>query len=198
MSNGDRYKLIEEIGRGLLRLQRAIDDADGAAAEYLGVNHTDLRCLRLLVTRGPMTVGELAEATRLTPGALTTVVDRLERSGYAQRVRDVADRRRILVELTSRIPELAEDVWGEISGKMANALTQYSTRELMTTKNFVHQAAALHLRHAALTLAKKPPADRCEHEELGGETGVPGCPPVGTQRPSPGQHRRSSRPRRPF
>ncbi len=177
MSNGDRYKLIEEIGRGLIRLQRAIDDAEEAAAEYLGVNRTDLRCLRLLVTRGPMTAGELAEATRLTPGALTTVVDRLERSGYAQRVRDVLDRRRILVEHTSRIPELAEEVWGEISTQIANVLTQYSTRELVTTRNFVHQAAALHLRHAALTLAKKSPSGQRDHEEPDEENGVPGRPP---------------------
>ncbi len=169
MSNFDRYKLIEEIGRSLLGLQRAIDDADEAAAEYLGVNRTDLRCLGLLVTRGPMTAGELAEATRLTPGALTTIVDRLERSGYAQRVRDLADRRRILVELTSRIPEMAEEIWGEISKQMVDVLTQYSTHELVTTRNFVHQITALHLRHAALTLAKKSPLSRSDHQELGKE-----------------------------
>ncbi len=166
MSNCDRYELIEEIGRGLLRLQTAIDDAEEAAAEYLGVNRTDLRCLGLLVTRGPMTAGELAEATRLTPGALTTVVDRLERSGYAQRVRDVADRRRILVELTSRIPELAEEIWGEITKQIVNVLTQYSTRELVTTKKFVHEVTALHVRHAAQTLAKKSPSGRRDHEEF--------------------------------
>jgi DNA-binding MarR family transcriptional regulator len=146
-------------------MQRVIDDADEAAAEYLGVNRTDLRCLGLLVTRGPMTAGELAEATRLTPGALTTIVDRLERSGYAQRVRDVADRRRILVELTSRIPEIAEEVWGEVSTQIGNVLTQYSTQELVTTRNFVHQITALHLRHAALLLAKKSPLNRYDHEE---------------------------------
>jgi DNA-binding MarR family transcriptional regulator len=44
--------------------------------------------------------GRLADATGLTTGAITTAVDRLERAGYARRVRDLADRRRVLVEVT--------------------------------------------------------------------------------------------------
>ena len=53
-----------------------------------------------------MTAGQLAEAMHLTSGAITTLLDRLEKAGYARRVRDTDDRRRILVELTP----LAEDV----------------------------------------------------------------------------------------
>jgi hypothetical protein len=81
------------------------------------------------------------------------------------------------VALTSRIPELAEEIWGEISTQIANVLTQYSTRELVTTRNFVHQAAALHVRHAALMLAKKSPSGQCDHEEPDRENGVPGRSP---------------------
>ncbi|SFP83054.1 MarR family winged helix-turn-helix transcriptional regulator [Amycolatopsis rubida] len=155
MSNYDRDELIEEIGRGLMRLQSAVDDVDEAAAEYLGVNRTDLRCLGLVVTRGPMTAGELAEATRLTAGALTTALDRLERAGYARRVRDLADRRRVLVEPTDNFPAVAEEIWGETGKEMVDVLLGYSTDELVTAKNFVEQVVGLHVRHTALILEKK-------------------------------------------
>src|SRR5215813_7664872 len=85
-------------------LNRAMRDASGqgvlysqAVAERLGINSTDLECLDSVVLRGPLTAGELADATGLTTGAITGVIDRLERAGFARRERDKDDRRRVLV-----------------------------------------------------------------------------------------------------
>jgi DNA-binding MarR family transcriptional regulator len=69
----------------------------------MGLNRTDLRCLDVLDQRGPLTAGQLAGAMHLSSGAITTLVDRLERAGYARRVRDTADRRRVVVELTPKL-----------------------------------------------------------------------------------------------
>ena len=38
----------------------------------------------------------------LTTGAITTVLDRLERAGFARRARDESDRRRVRVTLTEK------------------------------------------------------------------------------------------------
>jgi hypothetical protein len=46
---------------------------------------------------GPVTAGTLAEAKGLTSGAITGVIDRLERSGFARREPDPGDRRKVLV-----------------------------------------------------------------------------------------------------
>src|SRR5215475_8697482 len=70
-----------------------------AVAERTGINSTDLECLDFIVMRGPLTAGELAEATGLTTGAITGVIDRLERAGVAQRQRDADDRRKVLVKV---------------------------------------------------------------------------------------------------
>ena len=57
-----------------------------------------------------MTAGALAEELGLTTGAVTTLLDRLEKAGYVSRARDTVDRRRVLVQLTPlarrRIAEL--------------------------------------------------------------------------------------------
>src|SRR5882762_8719381 len=73
---------------------------DNLAAQRLGVNLTDLHCLNVIERRGSVTAGELAADAGLTSGAITGVVDRLERAGYARRERDPDDRRRVGVAVT--------------------------------------------------------------------------------------------------
>ena len=79
--------LIDEVALELGELRKAGDQLDEAVALQFGLNRTDLRCLGILYRRGRVTAGELAEESGLTPGAITTVLDRLERGGYANRVR---------------------------------------------------------------------------------------------------------------
>ena len=71
-----------------------------AAADLVGMNQTDWDCLDVLDWTGPITAGELAKRVGLTSGAITGVLDRLEKSGLARRVADPRDRRRVIVELT--------------------------------------------------------------------------------------------------
>jgi len=67
------------------------------ASEALGLAPADLVCMCLLQLHGPATPGWLAEKTSLSTGAVTGVVDRLERAGYVTRARDPQDRRRVIV-----------------------------------------------------------------------------------------------------
>ncbi|MDT0551585.1 MarR family transcriptional regulator, partial [Streptomyces lonegramiae] len=70
-------------------------------AGRLGLNITDLTCLGfVLEAQGAgtaATAGELAQRANLTTGAITGVITRLERAGYARRQSDPADRRRVRV-----------------------------------------------------------------------------------------------------
>lgn len=66
-------------------------------AARLDVNDSALRAMELLMMHGPSTPGELAAAMSITPGAMTTIVDRLEATSHAHRSRDDNDRRRVLV-----------------------------------------------------------------------------------------------------
>jgi DNA-binding Lrp family transcriptional regulator len=68
------------------------------ASEALGLAPADLVCMCLLQLHGPATPGRLAKMTGLSTGAVTGVVDRLERAGYVTRARDPTDRRRVIVE----------------------------------------------------------------------------------------------------
>ena len=88
-----------------------------AVASRLGITVTDLTCLNLLRMRGPLTPGELADLLGIARGgAVTTVIDRLERAGYVRRSRDAEDRRRVRVELVAVRAEVAvAPLFGELS-----------------------------------------------------------------------------------
>lgn len=79
-----------------------------AIAERLGLNPSDHKCADLMLSESePCTPGRLAELTGLSTGAITGVIDRLERAGFLVREHDSEDRRRVLLRLThTRAPEL--------------------------------------------------------------------------------------------
>jgi DNA-binding MarR family transcriptional regulator len=94
------------------RLNGNLDRAfDNHAARRLGVNLTDLHCLSIIQSRGGVTAGELATEAGLTTGAITGVIDRLERAGYAVRERDPDDRRRVAIAVTPAFYAAAELIW---------------------------------------------------------------------------------------
>lgn len=78
-----------------------------ALAARLGLNATDHKALDLVARQGPLSAGSLAELTGLTTGAVTGIVDRLERAGFVRRVRDEGDRRVVRIEA---VPERRTEI----------------------------------------------------------------------------------------
>jgi len=69
-----------------------------ALADHIGLSASEFECLSLL-RDGPKTAGALATRCGLTTGAITGLIDRLERAGFVERRADPSDRRRVLVAM---------------------------------------------------------------------------------------------------
>jgi DNA-binding MarR family transcriptional regulator len=121
--------------------QTAVDLVDEAVADFLGINRTDARCLDILDQEGPMTAGHLAERARISPGAMTTLLDRLEHKGLARRTRDTEDRRRVLVEVTPELRAMARELYGSPEDT-AQALAALSDEQLEFLIEFNRQSVA--------------------------------------------------------
>jgi DNA-binding MarR family transcriptional regulator len=89
-----------------------VADADGrlraAAAEHAGLNVADLDAVRFLAEQGPVPAGRIAEAMAITTGAVTGLVDRLERAGWVERARHEVDRRQVVVQVAPARRELID------------------------------------------------------------------------------------------
>ncbi|MEV7603683.1 MarR family transcriptional regulator [Kitasatospora sp. NPDC089797] len=143
-----REQLIEEFGQVMQEFQRSADTLDQHVADQLGLNRTDLRCLELLFSPTPMSPGELAAAAGLTTGGVTTAIDRLERSGYATRVRDTADRRRVTVEPTDKGYAMVAEIFAPIAQEGAAYLRQLDTTVLARMIEFLRFATRQQYEHA--------------------------------------------------
>lgn len=105
MASSERAELIAELSHQARVSTMWTVLLHHAIASRSGINVTDMQCLNLLQLRGPMTPGRLADAMFLTTGgAITAVIDRLERAGMVRRRRDDKDRRRVIVEATADGP----------------------------------------------------------------------------------------------
>jgi DNA-binding MarR family transcriptional regulator len=108
-----------------------------------------MRCVDFLDLQGPLTAGQLAEATGLTTGAMTTVLDRLERSGIARRARDSTDKRRVLVELAPGVREQAAQFYGEHLAMSERLYHRYTEAQLDLLLEFVRGGREFNEHRAA-------------------------------------------------
>jgi DNA-binding MarR family transcriptional regulator len=138
-----REELLERFSLAIRASQNTSEVFDERVAAALGINRTDLRCLDVLDQRGPLTAGELAEAMHLSSGAITTLVDRLERAGYARRLRDTSDRRRVLVEIAAEVHERTMQYYGPLFHGTVRLLEQRSDEELEAMIEFLEQGRAM-------------------------------------------------------
>jgi DNA-binding MarR family transcriptional regulator len=145
----ERLQLYAELGNEVRANQRATDVVDDVVCELLGVNRTDARCLDILEQDGSMSAGDLAQASRLSTGAITAVIDRLERAGYARRVSDPSDRRRVLVEATDKAFETANELMAEPMRRLYTPLAnRYSGDDLRLILDFTRRGRELQEEHA--------------------------------------------------
>lgn len=104
----------------------------------IGINATDMQCLNILDFEGLVTAGRLAELTGLTTGAITNAIDRLEKDGFVERVRDTKDRRRVVVQ---QLPSKQEgfEIFHIIYQLWAEHCAAYSDQELAIVLDFLNK-----------------------------------------------------------
>jgi DNA-binding MarR family transcriptional regulator len=103
-----------------------------SVADVLGLHITDHKCLDLIRQYGAMPAGRLAELTGLTTGAVTGIIDRLEKAGYVRRANDPKDRRRTIIEpvRNKKWERKIEAIFIPFHQRMHKLLSSYSDSEL--------------------------------------------------------------------
>jgi DNA-binding MarR family transcriptional regulator len=150
-----REDVLAEVAEEL-RLSGVTNDiADQVTADYLGLNRTDTRCLDIIERLDGVSAGRLATEAGLSTGAVTTVLDRLERAGYARRVPDPSDRRRVLVELTPGARQLLRELLAPLDEGTVRQLEGYTTEEVSLVRDFLRDHRRLNEAHTERVRARR-------------------------------------------
>src|SRR6266700_2760177 len=122
-------------------------------AEHVGLSATDHKCLDLAVqAERPLTAGQIADLSGLSTGAVTGVIDRLERAGFVRRVRDPHDRRKVLVEVSKGSLARYGDAYDGLWTALDKTITDYTEDELAAIERWVTSMVGM-LRAEAQRLA---------------------------------------------
>ena len=174
MSRGKaRAALMQELEHAMRRASGIGAIFSQAVADYAGISSSDLECLDFLNLEGRATAGRLAEVTGLTTGAITGVVDRLEKAGFVRRERDDADRRKVFIALIpekiARIGTLYEHMqramlknWESYSDDELRLLLRFASQGYETMRKATEELKAMIARVPAAKggAARKPRAAR--------------------------------------
>ena len=134
-----------------VRVEQVANDAvDEEVSEFLGISRTDSRCIDIVERLGRVTAGTLAAESRLTTGAVTALVDRLEAAGYLQRVRDTADRRKVFIELTPLMREITEKLFYNMEGMYRAILDRLSLADADAIAFFLEAGAYINSERVKL------------------------------------------------
>jgi DNA-binding MarR family transcriptional regulator len=138
--SGKRNALIVRVGMELGReLSTTSIFFHQAIATRLGINVTDTRCFELMsrYAQGPLTAGDIARHAGLTTGAVTGILDRLEKAGLVERFRDASDRRKVFVRpCLDALQRVARLYQGLAAASLKHA-SSYSTKELELVQDFL-------------------------------------------------------------
>jgi DNA-binding MarR family transcriptional regulator len=119
-----------------------------AAAAY-GLGITDTKTVSILMQEGPMTAGQIARRLCLTTGAVTSLVDRLEKQDLVKRDADPADRRRVVVSVNQPAWDARENVYQSMGKAFSELLATYSTEQLEFLVHYYEAAIELTKREIA-------------------------------------------------
>src|ERR1017187_677238 len=142
-----------------------------AIAERLGMSATDLHAINLLDIEGPITAGRLAELMSLTTGAVTGVLDRLERAGLVRREADPADRRRVVAPLVPAGMERVRAAFVAVGTGVQDLYTTYDDSQLRLLVEYAERNAEITRRITAQMRAGEPVPDRAGDGELSAPLG---------------------------
>ena len=118
-----------------------------AVAARLGMTASEWGCYTLLAQHGALTASRLAELSGFTTGAITGIVDRLERAACVRRQPNPEDRRSVILRplRLAEIERQTRPIFNSL-GRAINAIAAgYNQRELAAIAGYLRQTIqALH------------------------------------------------------
>ena len=127
-----------------------------AIAQSVGLNATDTKVIDL-VLRGPsdsVTAGWLSEMTGLTTGAITHILDRLEKRQFIERTRDEQDRRKVLIRVRPEALEPLVPKYETVGKAFMRVIEEYDDKALRLICDYLEKTSVVSTNELARIIAE--------------------------------------------
>jgi MarR family transcriptional regulator, 2-MHQ and catechol-resistance regulon repressor len=146
----------------LLKAFQSIARLSASSLQESGLGDSDFRVLEVLLHKGAQPVNVIGPKVHLTPGAVSTAIDRLHSRGLVSRVEDTADRRIRIVDLTYTGRELIEPVFCRHAEVMEKLFEVLNAEERIQLEDLLKKAG----RTAESLYGKPIPLDNPDSDAL--------------------------------
>ncbi|MBC2878460.1 MULTISPECIES: MarR family winged helix-turn-helix transcriptional regulator [Streptomyces] len=136
-AGGSADALADHIMLAMTDLAGALGRLHDRIAQQLNVAPTDLLCLHTLDREGPTTAGTLSTRLGRTTGAVTHMLDRLEKGGYVHRRPHPEDRRRVIVEASPEGLRRIAAYYKGLDARSRTLASDFSPQELQAILRFL-------------------------------------------------------------
>jgi DNA-binding MarR family transcriptional regulator len=144
-----RVELLGALGQAGREQSNAAIMFHTAVSARMGLGMTEEKTLDLLERHGPLSAGELAQHTGLTPASVTGLIDRLERKGFVRRLRHSGDGRRVLVEIDEKHIASFGALFAPFVERMGALYQTYTDEQLAVILDFMRRAARVQVESTA-------------------------------------------------
>ena len=151
----DRVKLLDKLRDLGREMSTQTVFLHQAIAQSVGLNATDTKCIDLILRSqdGSVTAGWLSDMTGLTTGAITHIVDRLEKRQFIERVRDTQDRRKVFIRVRPESLEPLIPKYEAIGKAYMCLVEQYGDVELQLIYSYLERVTEVSRRELAKMIA---------------------------------------------
>lgn len=139
----NHHRRVVEVGTAVRKMGAQSVITSRTVAGRFGLHMTDLEVLDLIFLRKQASAGELGDATGLSSGAVTALIDRLAAFGYVERGEDPDDRRRVIVRVRPEAIEPIKNTYLAMQKRMFELWSTYSARDLETIADFITRSTAV-------------------------------------------------------
>ena len=146
--------VIYDLMTAVRRLTRSSMMLQYAIAEKMKLNATDAECIDFLMEMGPSTAGDLAKVTRLTTGAITSVIDRLEKAGFVKRESDPKDRRKVIIRFIPKKHKKTKQYYSEMAADVYELFSSYNESKLKSLLKYTDSLADIFKQHTEKIIHK--------------------------------------------
>jgi DNA-binding MarR family transcriptional regulator len=157
MQKKERHELLRrmwELGREMSTQTVFLHQA---IAQSAGLNATDTKCIDLILRceNEHVTAGWLSQQSGLTTGAITHILDRLEKRRYIRRVRDTHDRRRVFIVVNRASLKPLEPKYEAIGNAYMAMLEHFSDADLQLICDYLEKTSEISRRELSRFTGKK-------------------------------------------